>query len=206
MAREPRTFSRMSEAEGIIKKLVEKFPDVLWAVEPSTIAVMGVDNAERSEKVVKKSPVYAKLRVIRGSEKALFQENNVNVLYVIELYWSDWHNWNDSLRQAVLLSQLLEITPEEESRNRPDCVGFKVFLDALGVNWDGANGTNIPNLLQDDIAFNLDLRPGLEDVSGESDNNTRRYCPVRSQNTFAIMEEQERLENEERMRNISDAS
>ena len=161
MSREPRTFSRMSEAESIIKRLVEKYPDVLWAVNPSTIAVMGVDNSERSEKAIKKSPVYSKLRVIKGSEKALFQENNVHILYVIELYWSDWHNWNDALRQAVLMSQLLEITPEEESRNRPDCVGFKVFLDALGVNWDGEQGVNIPNLLTGDVKFNLDLRPGL---------------------------------------------
>ena len=167
--KDPNTFSRVEEAERIIAQLVEKYPELLWAVQPNLIRVMGIDNRERTDKTVAKKPVYAKCRAVKGSEKAVFDDEGIKIRFIIELYWSDWNRWSYKLQQAVLLSQLLEITPEEGCKYRPDCVGFKVLLNSLGVNWDRQFET-IPDLLNEEVDFDLDLRPGLEQNGEDSED------------------------------------
>lgn len=161
--RTARTYARVTEAEKMIKALCEKYPDLFWAVRPEQIAVMGVDNQERSEKAVEKNPNYAKLRVVKGSEKALFIDSHIPIRHVIELYFSDWQAWKDAYRQWVLANCIVQISAEDEKKHAPDCTGFKVLLDVSGVTWDDERFTdNLPNLLHSDVKFNLDLRPGLE--------------------------------------------
>lgn len=168
MSKEARTYARVTEAEKIIEQLQAKYPDVFWAVKPGQIAVMGVDNQERGEKAIAKNPAYAKFRPIKGAEKAIFETNKIPIRYIIELYWSDWNAWNAAYKQCVLTSAVLEVTPEEEKKNKYDCVGYKILFDAVGVNWD-REPDKIPNLLNDDVKFNLELRPGLNEDGEEPD-------------------------------------
>jgi hypothetical protein len=163
MARKTRTYSRINEASEVIEKLHEKYEDVFWCVNPSSIAVMGIDNLTRSEKSVEKQPIWSKMRNVKGVERAIFQEHNISERYIIEVYCADWNSWSDSVRAAVLANHLLEITPEIETKNSPDCVGFKILYKALGVNWE-KDISHIPNLLTNDIEFDLDLRPGLSEL------------------------------------------
>lgn len=166
MSKEAKTYARVSDAEKLISQLCEKHPDLFWAIRPNQIAVMGIDNQQRSEKSVAKNPANAKLRLVKGAEKAIFETNSIPTRYIIELYWSDWNIWSQSYRQWVLTNAILEITPEEEKRNKKDCVGFKVLIDVSGVNWD-REPNSLPNLLSDDVKFNLDLRPGLNEDGEE---------------------------------------
>ena len=168
MARTSRTYERVREAEELIKKIQEKYPKLLWAIRPEQIAVMGCDNQERSEKAVEKNPAYAKLRMVKGAEKAVFEDNKIPIRYILELFWSDWNSWSPAYRQWVLLNSLMEITPEVEKRNGPDCVGFKVLLSVCGVNWD-RESNSLPNILTTDVDFNLDLLPGLDDEDENPD-------------------------------------
>ena len=163
MARKTRSYSRVGEATDIINKLYDKYADVFWCINPSSIAVMGIDNMERSEKAVEKQPIWSRMRNVKGVEKAIFQEHNIGERYIVEVYWSDYNKWSDSVRAAVIANHLLEITPEVEVKNSPDCVGFKILYKALGVNWEH-DITHIPNLLTSDIEFDLDLRPGLSEL------------------------------------------
>lgn len=163
MARTARTFSRLKEAEDIIARLVDKYPDLLWAVLPSQVSVWCIDNQERGEKAIAKNPFHCALRTLKGSEKALLIDNDINVRYIIELYASDWHEWKSSAQQWVLLSKLMEINAEDEKSNRPDCVGFRVLLDIVGVQWDTDSIQDLPNPLNDDLTFDLSLRPGIEE-------------------------------------------
>ena len=134
---------------------------------PSVI-VMGIDNMQRTEKAIKKKPVYANLKTPMGVEKALLQEYNVPVRHVVEVYADEWNNWREPFRQWILANLLLEITPDADKKNRPDCVGFKVLLEVSGVDWTKGFGENLPNLLlQDNVVFNMDLRPGLPEEDGE---------------------------------------
>lgn len=166
MSKEARTYARVTDAEKLIEKLCEKHPDLFWAVKPGQIAVMGVDNQQRGDKSIAKNPAYAKLRLVKGAEKSIFETNNIPIRYIVELYWDEWNHWGSSFRQWTLANALVEITPEEEKRNKKDCVGFKVLLDVCGVNWD-REPDKLPNLLDDDVKFNLDLRPGLNEDGEE---------------------------------------
>lgn len=162
MGRKTRVYSRVSEATEMIAKICEKHPKAFWAVTPASIAVMGVDNLERSEKAVAKQPVWSRMRNVKGVEQAIFQENNIQERYILEIFWSDWNKWSDATRAAVLASHLFEITPEVETKNSADCSGFKILYKALGVNWE--RETSVPNILSDGFEFDLDLRPGLAEL------------------------------------------
>jgi len=58
MGRKTRAYSRVAEASEMITKICEKHPKAFWAVTPASIAVMGVDNIERSEKAVASKTAY----------------------------------------------------------------------------------------------------------------------------------------------------
>jgi predicted metallopeptidase len=165
MGRTTRTYDEVPEALTIAQDLCNKYPDVFWAVNPETIAVLGIDNVERSEKAAAKNNVWSQLRNIKGVEGALLAQNKINVKYVIELYWSDWNRWSHALKTCVVAEKLLEITPEVDKKNSPDCKGFKILLDAIGITWDSKDG-NPPDLLSDGgVKFDLELRPGLNEES-----------------------------------------
>ncbi len=162
MGRKIRTYSRVAEASEMIGTLCDRYPEAFWCVRPETIAVMGIDNVERSEKAVAKQPIWSRMRHVKGVEKAIFNENDIKESHIIEVHWADWNMWKESIRAAVLAQHLFEITPDDEVKNGPDCVGFKILYNVLGVNWEKDNGSGIPNLLTSDVKFDLDLRPGLD--------------------------------------------
>ena len=169
MSKETRHYDRCKEAEELIKLLCDKYPDLFWTVRPEQIAVMAIDNQERGEKAIKKNPNYAKLRPVKGAEKAIFESNNIPIRQIIELYYSDYNTWNAAYKQAVLASIILGVSAEEEKTVKKDLVGYKVLTEALGVNWD-REPDNIPNMLKDDVPFNLDLRPGLAEAEENSED------------------------------------
>ena len=166
MGRTIRSYSKVDQANEMIKKLCEKYPEVFWSIQPEKITVMGIDNVERSDRAIERSKIWSALRNVKGVEKAIFMENNIGIRYILEVFWADWNKWSDSLRLAVLTENLLEITPEVEKKNRPDCNGFRLLFDALGLQWkydeSDTTGSKIPNLLMTDVKFDLELRPGLE--------------------------------------------
>ena len=168
MGRTARTYQKVDEADQLIADLCAKHGDVFWSVNPQTVVIMGIDNVARTEKAVEKDPLWSKFRNIKGVEKAIFAANQIPVRYIIEVYWSDWNTWNTNTRLAIIARHLLEITPDVEKKNRPDAVGFKILYDVLGINWE-SNYKQIPSLRDDDIEFNLDLRPGLDDISEDDE-------------------------------------
>jgi len=164
MGRKEHVYSRVHEAEEIIKGLCEKYPDVFWAVRVPSIYVMGIENKERP----KSSNVLAKIKTVKGSEKAIFQENNIPVRFVIELYWSDWTEFSEKKKQYVLFHELLHVHPEFGRLIKHDSEDFAILLNTAGVKWiDKVN--ELPDLLHDDVKFDLTLRPSLdlEDDDGE---------------------------------------
>lgn len=169
MGRKARSYSKVDEAQEMIVKLCKKYPDVFWSVQPDQVLVMGIDNVERSEKAVEKDPLWTKLSNIKGVNRAVYAEHGIGVRYIVELFWADWNNWKETVKLAVLAKNLLEITPDVDKKNRPDCVGFKILYKALGINWERDDGHGIPHLLQVDVEFDLDLRPGLDDTDEDDE-------------------------------------
>lgn len=167
MARTERIYEHADDADKIIKALCEKYPEVLWSVRPEKVTAMGITNQERSEKAVAKKPINIKLRAVKGAEKAIFGIEGIPTRFIVEFYFADWARWNEKQRQYALMSVLLEIGREDEARNSPDLVGFKIFIDVAGVTWD-AEGAELKDLLREDVDFDLTLRPGIEEENDEA--------------------------------------
>jgi len=165
MGNTEKTYSRVTEAEEIIKKLCEKQPDVLWCVKPDMVAVLGIENKQRPEK----NKVLAKIKPVKGCEKAILQINNIPIRYVIEIFYSDWSEWKERKRQWILFHELLHIHSEIGKTIKHDIADFKILVDKAGVNW--LESDKLPDLVNDDVKFDLELRPSLTDIGeDESDN------------------------------------
>jgi predicted metallopeptidase len=162
-----KVYSRVTEAEEIVKSLCKKYPEVLWCVSnPEIVAVMGIENKERSEK----NKTLAKIKPIKGSEKAILQINNIHVRYIIELYWNDFREWKERKKQWIIFHELLHIHHEIGKTIKHDSEDFRILLDRVGVNW--VNSETLPDLINDKVEFNLELRPSLEDMDeGEETDN-----------------------------------
>jgi len=164
MAQSEKVYEEVVEAKDIIEKLCEMYPDELWAVRPDIVITLGVTNKERP----KSSKKLASIRPLKGATKALMQINNVMVRYLIELYWEDWNEWSSAQRVAVIYHELLHIAHEIGKTVKHDIEDFRIMVDKLGVDW--FNDPNLPNLLNDKVEFNLNLRPNVpEDGNLEID-------------------------------------
>ena len=181
MGRKEREYSHVTEAETMIKNLCDKYGSVLWQVTSKKVVVLGIENSERSEK----NKVLAKIRPIKGVEKAVLQLNNINTQYVIELYWSDWHTWSANQKQWLIFNQLLHIHRDGGKVIKHDCEDFKIILNSVGVDWFGKKD-NLPNMLIDKVDFNLDLRPGLEEYEDEIVEDVHEIVTESKKDTIEI--------------------
>lgn len=166
MGRKARVYSKVEEADELIKGLCEAQPDVLWCVRPETITVMAIENSERNEK----NTTLAKIKPVKGAEKAVFQANHIPTRYIIELFWSDWHAWSMRQKQWIIFHELLHVHPDFEKSIRHDCEDFKIILDKVGVEWTKKD--NLPDLLDKSTTFNLELRPSLN-LNDEDDDEIK---------------------------------
>mgnify|MGYP000076208656 FL=1 len=91
MGRTIRSYSKVDQANEMIKKLCEKYPEVFWSIQPEKITVMGIDNVERSDRAIERSKIWSALRNVKGVEKAIFMENNIGIRYILEVFWADWN-------------------------------------------------------------------------------------------------------------------
>lgn len=161
MGNTEKVYTRVKDAEEIVKKLCEKHPDVLWCVRPDNIAVIGIENKKRS----KKNRTLAKIKPVKGAEKFILQDNNIPVRYILELYYSDWNDWKERQKQWIIFHELLHIHHEVGKSIKHDCEDFKIILDKVGVNWTTSD--TLPDLIDGDVKFNLELRPSMQDVEEE---------------------------------------
>jgi hypothetical protein len=159
-----RTYSVIQEGQDLVAKLVLRYPDVLWQVRPNQIAVLGIDNKEPT----KRSKPY-RVRSIANAEKAVLAMNNIKTRFIIETYWSLWNGWDAAKKEWVLINALLRVKLDEGRLIAPDSVEFKIILDKVGFDWD-LEGAVLPSLTAGDpIEFDLDLRPGLDDVEKDEE-------------------------------------
>jgi predicted metallopeptidase len=167
MGRKEHVYSRVKDAEEIIKKLCEKYPDVMWAVRPETVVCYGIENKEKP----KSSNVLAKIKPVKGSEKAIFQENGIKARYIIETYWSDWNEFSEKMKQYVIFHELLHIHPEIGRLIAHDSQDFCLMVGnpQIGVKWT-ERVNELPDLLIGDVKFDLSLRPSIDtDEDNEKD-------------------------------------
>jgi predicted metallopeptidase len=171
--KEEKSYSNVPEAETIIAKLVERYPKVLFAVNPKTINVFGVDNAERPSS----NNTMAKIKRIDGSMKALLDKHNVQIQFIIELYWSDWNQWSQETKTWTIFHELLHIPAEEKGLIKHDVQDFAVALSVAGI--DGYLGKGLPNLLEGEVVkFREDLIAKMHMTKGDLEDNKADDAPT----------------------------
>jgi predicted metallopeptidase len=136
--KEDATYSIVEEANEIIKKLAEKYPDILWAIgDPKTIQVYGVDNKEKPAS----SDTLAKIRSVAGVMKAVLEKNNINLKFIIEVYWSDYREWSLYKKQWVLFHELLHVCdPESKKMRKHNIEDFSLIIDKIGISRYNSDG------------------------------------------------------------------
>jgi len=165
MARKVRMFSRIDDAEHIVKRLCETQGDVLWCVNPNNVIVLGIENLERS----KKNHTLAKIKAINGIEKTIMRLNDIGTEYAIIVYWSDWNNWSNSQRQWIIFHELLHVSENPERCVRHDCEDFRIILDYAGVDW--TKKLVLPDLFSEDTKLKLELMPSLPGEDGDDSDD-----------------------------------
>lgn len=85
--------------------------------------------------------------------------NNIGIRYVIEVYWSDWNEWTNKQKLALLFHELMHIDNEIGKTVRHDLEDFRMMIDKLGVDWFA--NKDLPNLLDTKVDFNLAMRPNV---------------------------------------------
>lgn len=154
MPREEKEFAVVKEGQETIEKLKERYPDELWAINPSEILVLGVTNKERPKKQRK----LAYIRIIKGAMKAILEEHQIGVKFYIELHFSDWQIWSNPRRQWVLFHELVHIgAPDDSGLVHHDVEDFAGIVDYHGTAlwWEK---DSLPDMLNDDpIEFDKTL-------------------------------------------------
>lgn len=156
-------YSVIGDGQGIVEKLVELYPDVLWQVRTNQVAVLGIENKEPTKRSAK-----FRVRCVKNAEKAVFKINKIDIRYIIELYWSEWNQWTAPRKEWTIMNALLRISVDEDKMIKPDCVEFKIILDKVGFDWDNEHA-NLPSLTEAKVDFDLDLRPGLDEDKDDED-------------------------------------
>ena len=80
------------------------------------------------------------------------------------MYWDDWNQWTPAQKLAVVFHELLHISFEFGKTVQHDVEDFRLMVDQLGVDW--FNATDLPHLLNEKVAFNLNLRPNIPEDGG----------------------------------------
>ena len=148
--KEEKSFAVVEEGEVIVKKLCERYPEILWTCQPDTIGVYGVENQEKSKSIT----TLAKIRKVNGVMAAVLEKHNINLKYIIELYFSDWQNWKTTTKNFVIFHELLHIgDPDSKGLRKHSIEDFRLTVDVLGVA--SYESDNVPNLLGDKkVEFN----------------------------------------------------
>jgi len=155
MGQQEKVYEEVTDAKEMITALCKQYPDILWAIRPQIVTVLGIANKSRPEK----REILATCRPITGVYKSLMMLNNIHTRYVIEVYWSDWNDWSMPKKYALLFHELLHVDYEIGKTIKYDVEDFRLMVDKLGVDW--FDDPDLPNLINEKVEFDLSKRPNI---------------------------------------------
>lgn len=148
MPNEAPVWEPCAEAEKLVTKLVENYPDKLGHVLSNQIAVVQITNKERP----KGAKWFAKIEGVKAPISLYCDKR-----YVIHFFKSTWDEFTQPQRAYILTEMLLRIPPSE-SGGEPDGSilpeDFKGMLELVkrfGVN--PLADPNLPDLSKDKQVF-----------------------------------------------------
>ena len=92
------------------------------------------------------------------------------LLKAMEKWASDEFRSTNGQLEWIIMKALLMVSEEGGKIVKMDCKDFRILLDVVGVDWETKD--ILPSLLDEQVKFNLDLRPGLDDENAEPTEGT----------------------------------
>jgi predicted metallopeptidase len=162
---EEKSYEQATDANDIIVKLCERYPEELWAVMPDQVMVLGISNKERPKSMKKLASIHR----INPASRAMLHIFGGKVKFYIEVYFSDWREWSNARRQWIIFHELMHIPgPDESGLIKHDVEDFGGILDVVGVDWFSRE--SLPDLLDGEkVPFKNELfvRLHRKDKDGE---------------------------------------
>jgi len=139
---EEKCYDIVEEAQEMVKQLCERYPEVLTAVVPSQVVVLGITNQEPP-----KSKTWAmKISRVKGPIKKLLELAQSHAEYYIECYFMEWKGWSPAYKKLVLLHELAHWPlPEISGLVKHDLEDWSFLCDKFGVCWQ--ERTDLPDIL-----------------------------------------------------------
>lgn len=163
---EEKEYEIVEEGNAIVKRIKERYPNLFWPVVPDQVIVLGVSNKPRPFSMRK----LAKITKIDAAHRTILRAYaKREIKYVIELYLSDWVQWNFPRKQWILAHEIAHIDdPESKSLVQHDIEDFGWILDAVGIDWWSKE--NLPDILDGDLyPFRQELFDRLRAKSSNDD-------------------------------------
>lgn len=143
MPKEKPEWEIMHDAEKMIAQLVQRYPDKLPQIDPTTIGVAAIVNKEPPES----QDWVSKIEGIKAPA-ALYCSKQ----YIIHFYKSKWDAMDEAQRAWMLLAKLCRIDDEKDGGVlQEDLKDVKRIVKAVGVDY--LYSTSLPNPLVDTVSF-----------------------------------------------------
>lgn len=128
------------DAEALVKKLCELYPEKFGHIEPSTIGCAAVINKDKGE-----TQDDSKIRGLREPE-SIFSAK----IYIISFFMNCWEDYTPAQRAAMIMKNLLRIPDLEDGPDgsvaKLDLQDSKCLVKAFGVDY--MDSTGLPDLSQ----------------------------------------------------------
>jgi predicted metallopeptidase len=141
---EEKEYDLLVEGNQMVAALCQKYPKILWAVNPEHVIVLGITNKERPKKMKKLATIHRISAAMKTIIRALGRKE---VKYYVEVYCSDYSRWSNPRRQWVLFHELVHIPSPVDNGGllQHDCQDWNGLIDFCGIDW--WNKESLPDML-----------------------------------------------------------
>ena len=124
------------EADEIVAKLVEMYPDKIGHIEPDTIACVMVTNKDKPDK----TKWFAKIIGVQPPVDIFCSKS-----YVISFFQNTWDDFSPAARSMMLLDRLVRVPDDYDGSNAgkvlaDDLSGWKALIERFGVDFIEKDG------------------------------------------------------------------
>jgi predicted metallopeptidase len=124
------TYEVLDNAQILVKKIVDSFPDLFFEVNPDQVLVVGIQNDPPASK-----SWLARIKNIRGIWKTLAEQHKLYTKFVIEIYTADYNSMNENQKAWIILHELLHITTMKSTEMfKHNVQDFSGIIKKIGPN------------------------------------------------------------------------
>ena len=140
---EEKEYEVLEEGNEIVASIRQRYPREFCNVVPEQVVVLVITNFPRPFSMKK----LAQITKVNPAHRTIIKRyGRKDVRYIIEVYLSDWSQWNPPRKQWIMAHELGHIgSKNRKSLVQHDCQDFNWLLDAVGIMYWSKD--NLPDIL-----------------------------------------------------------